>query len=156
MNNHVSEEERLIRINRVATLIEQGISIRECAKYLSENEFKISSATVKDYIDRLEQINKVKYNNIMNILNEHKPLTISNDEVRKRIKNVVLALKAGYTIEEIAQSLNSTPFIIYRDFRKRLSYLTEEELKELDITNEDIEEINKSMTERSLNNLKRR
>lgn len=154
MNGHVTDEERLIRIKRVLELISSGMSYRECAKYLSENEFKISHVTVKDYVDRAEELGYELYNDSRKVVENNTPKTIEDEEVQKRIKKVYELLKENYTIEQIAKALESTPMIIYRDF-KRIQTLNDEQLKDLNIEKEVIEDIKKNMKENSLNNLKK-
>lgn len=153
MNGHVTDEERLIRIKRVLELISSGMSYRECAKYLSENEFKISHVTVKDYVDRAEELGYELYNDSRKVVENNTPKTIEDEEVQKRIKKVYELLKENYTIEQIAKALESTPMIIYRDF-KRIQTLNDEQLKKLNIKKEVIEDIKNNMKENSLNNLK--
>jgi len=153
MNNHVTDEERLERIKRVVELVGSGMSYRECAEYLSANEFKISYVTVKDYIQRATRYKFDGYQKCLEVIKTNTPKTIKDEEVIKRIKHVYELLKLGYTIEEIAKASDSTTMIVYHDFI-RLQSLPQEQLDELNITQQDIEEIKNSMTEKSLNNLK--
>ena len=153
MSNHVTDEERSRRIDVVYECIKKGMSTRECAKFLTENYFKISNATVKDYIDRMKYKDLKKYEELKNIINSHKPKTVSDEEVRKRVKNVIVLLSAGYTFNEVAKMLKETKDTVYRDFEKRLNYLTDEELRNLDIDKEQIEIIKESLKERSMENL---
>lgn len=155
MNNHITDEERLKRINMVYECIKDGMSTRECANHLTEKGISISNVTVKDYIERMKRIDLTKYNELQEIMKEHTPKTLeNNEEVRTRVKNVVVNLKAGYTFEEIAELLGESKWTIYRDFRNRLNTLTEDELRDLDITKEDIVDIEIGLEDRSLSNLK--
>ena len=155
MDNRITEEERLERINLVYECIKNGMSTRECAKFLSDKGISISNVTVKDYIERMKKIDENKYNEMQEIIKDHTPKTISNDEdVRRRVKNVVVALKAGYTFKEIADNLGESEWTIYRDFRNRLNMLTEDELLDLDISKEDIASIEVELEDRSYSNLK--
>ncbi len=155
MNNHITDEERLERINMVYECIKDGMSTRECANYLTEKGISISNVTVKDYIERMKRIDLTKYNELQEIMKEHTPKTLeNNEEVRTRVKNVVVNLKADYTFEEIAELLGESKWTIYRDFRDRLNTLTEDELRDLDITKEDIVDIEIRLEDRSLSNLK--
>ena len=156
MSNHVSDEERYKRINLVYECIKEGMSTRECAEFLTLMGCPISNVTVKDYIDRMMSVNMEKYKEMKQIMESHKPQTIQSEEVRTRVKNVVVALNAGYTFEEIAKTLGESIFTVYRDYTKRISYLTDEELGNLDITKEMLENINNSLKEKSMENLKRR
>lgn len=154
MNNHITDEERFKRINDVAELMLSGMSIRECASYLTENKYKISYVTVSDYIDRLKYVDKNKYNKIQEMLNSrNSQLNHKSEEVRKRVKNVILLIKNGCTIEQIAEQLNETPFTIYRDIRNRLVTLTNDDLEMLDIT---LDDINNILKQNSLDNLKKK
>ena len=155
MNNHVTEDERRKRIDIVYECIMDGMSTRECANYLTENYFKISNATVKDYIERMEKIDKNKFEEMMQIMKEHTPKSVKdNEEIRKRVRNVVVMLQAGYNFEEISNMLHETYFTVYRDFTTRLNLLTNQELEALGITKEVIEQIKQDLTNRSISNLK--
>ena len=155
MNNHITDEERLERINMVYECIKSGMSTRECANYLNEKGISISNVTVKDYIERMKKIDSDKYNELQEIMKEHTPKTLeNNEEVRTRVKNVVVNLKAGYTFEETAELLGESKWTVYRDFTNRLNTLTDDELKALDIHKKDIKNIKASLEDRSLSNLK--
>lgn len=156
MTNHVTDEERLKRILLVYKYIVDGMSTRECARLLTENGISISNATVKDYIERMSKIDRKKYNEMLAIMNKNKPKSVKDADVKTRVKNVVIALDAGYTFDEIAKQLGESTYTVYRDFRTRLNLLSEDELKDLDITEESIKRIDESLKERSMSNLKRR
>ena len=45
-------------VKRVLELVGSGMSYRECAKYLTENEFKISKAAISEVLNTMENIRK--------------------------------------------------------------------------------------------------
>lgn len=150
------EEERIKRIYDVYECIIKGMSTRECADYISNSQdyyYTISNATVKDYIDRMSKIDGDKYNEMEDIIEEHTPKTVTDEEVRKRIKNVVINLAAGYNYQETADLLGISHGTAYRDYTRRLNELTREELNGLGITDEVLDQINTMISERSINNL---
>ena len=153
MSNHVSYEERYRRIMLVYDCIKEGMSTRECANYLTSIGVKISNATVKDYIDRMYFYNQEKYQEMLEIMTNHKPKTVDSEEVRTRIKNVVVALNAGYTFKEIATALGVSEFTVYRDYKNRIDMLSKEELKELGISDDLISNIDIRLNQNSINNL---
>lgn len=120
--NLKDEEERNRRVIEVAEYVKKTrASTRMTAKYFTENRFNISSATVNDYLrNRLLKLNPVLYSEINEIIKENTPKTVETVEVRKRIYSAVSLLFQDYTIEEIAEALNSTVDIIYTDLKIRL------------------------------------
>lgn len=116
MNYHVTDEERIIRIKRVLELISLGMSFRECANYLSENEFQISHVTVRDYVNRAIELGFDLSEDCIEVIKNNTPKTIEDIKVKQRAKLGFKLLKNGYTIEEVAKALKSTPMIVYRDF----------------------------------------
>ena len=155
MNNHVTDEERIIRIKRVLELISSGMSFRECANYLTENEFSISHVTVRDYVNRAIELGFDLSEESAEVIKNNTPKTIEDAKVKQRAKVGFKLLKEGYTIEEVAKALKSTPMIVYRDFI-RFQTLDENTLKEMGITREAIEEVKNNMTKNSLDNLRNR
>jgi len=154
MNYHVTEEERDKRIKRVLELIKTGMSLRQCAEYLTKNEFPISYVTVADYVKRAEKLNTPNAKEAIHIIQSHQPLTIDNIQVQERIKQVYELLKEGFTFDEVASKLNTTPMIVYRDFTSRIDKLTKEQLKELDIDLEEVARIKANFKLNSISNLK--
>ena len=152
MSNHVTDEERLRRMQRVyECVVEKNMSTRECANYLTKNEFSISNATVSDYIKRMAKLDPSKHQEERKIMSDNKVKTIkNNEEVRTRVKDVIVYLSAGYTFKEIADMLHQTEFTVYRDFSTRINLLTKEELKSLDITEETIKQIQQTLKEHSI------
>lgn len=153
----INDEERLHRVMRVADLAESGMSVRNISKYLTENEFKISVDTILKYITRIKDIDINRYNKIKAIQESNKPKTVRNSvDVQKRVKRVVELLVHGCTIDEIAIELDEKPLTIYRDIRKRVNYLTPNEMKKLGFGLEELEIIDKTLEKHSRDNLKRK
>lgn len=154
MSNHVTEEEREKRINRVIELIKSGMSLRQCAIYLTENEFPISYVTVSDYVKRGLAMNKEGSQEAVSVIDKHKEPTIEDETVQKRVKQVYELLKEGFTFEEIANNLKESPYVIYRDFTNRIKKLTEQQMQDLNIDINQIKIIEKNLENNSFNNLK--
>lgn len=152
----MTEQERIRRIYRVACLAGEGMSTREISKFLSENEFSISNATVADYINRLQKINPAMYETIKPIIDKNKPKTIKNsEEVQERVKKVIEYLLKGLTIDEVAIIMNEKPLTIYRDLRRRVQTLSTDEMEKLGFGEVEIEIINQFMSEHSKENLRK-
>lgn len=154
MGNHVTDEEREKRIERVLELVKSGMTLRQCAEYLTKNEFPISYVTVSDYVKRGMKQNKPDASEAVEILKVHQPLTVENENVRKRIKQVYELLKSGFTFEEIARNLKTTPMIVYRDFTSRIEKLSDTQMQELGIDINEINRIKSNFKVNSMNNLK--
>ena len=155
MSNHATQDEKSIMMDMTYDyIVNKGMSIRKCAEEISKDYKKVSYVTISNYLKEIKKINGMKGEEIDNILSSHKPKTISNEEVRKRVRTVVVSLKAGYSFEEISTMLHESLFTVYRDFTTRLNLLTEEELELLDITKEDIEKIKQELDYRRKSNLR--
>ena len=155
MNGHVTDDEREKRIKRVLELTSDGNSYRECAEIMKAEGFKISHVTVKDYVERGKMVDNSMYLKSRKVIENNKPKSVNDEDVLQRIKQVYELLKAGFTFEEIAKKLDSTPFVVYRDFKKRISLLTAEQIKELNIEEESIKEIEENLKNNSINNIKK-
>lgn len=129
MASNFSDEEREERIIIVGEFFINNptVSIREATAYFNTNLFKISIATVHDYLNRYKIIVNNKRDEIEEHMNNNKPLTVENAEVRKRVSLVSnMYLYEGYTVEQISEILNKSFFTIYRDLTKRLKIVDEE------------------------------
>ena len=155
MSNHVTDEERIKRMQMVyECVVEKKMSTRECAKYMTDNGYSISNATVSDYIKRMANLDSLKYQEERKIMNNNKEKTVNNSEdVRTRVKEVAVRLIGGYTYKEVAEMLNISEFTVIRDFNVRLNLLTKEEKEILEITDEKIRQVKESQKERSIENL---
>ena len=157
MSNHLTEEEKE-ELDEIIydCIVNKKMSIRQCAEYITNTKRKISHVTISSHLDSIKKNNGLRREKIDEVLSSHKPKTVKdNEEIRKRVRNVVVALQAGYNFEEIANMLNESFYTVYRDFTTRLNLLTSEELETLGITNEAIEQIKIDLQNRSLSNLKK-
>lgn len=119
------EEERNRRIELVGSyIIETGSSIRDTVEFFNENFFKISIPTVIDYrnlyLKRHPQCKAV----MQEIINQNKPETIENEEVKNRVLKIAELIRNGFTISEIQNVLNTSYWTVYRDI-ERLKKLDE-------------------------------
>jgi len=154
MGNHVTDEERERRIERVIELVKSGMTLRQCADYLTKNEFPITYVTVGDYVKRGMKLNKTDAKEASEIIGKHQGSFVENETVRNRIKQVYELLKEGFTIEEVAKTLNTTPMIVYRDFTDRIEKLSEKQLEELGIDLDEVAKIKANFRVNSINNLR--
>lgn len=124
--NVFDEEERNRRIKLVGQYFidNPNTSTREAADYFSKNYFKISNATIHDYLQRYKKLmeNSPELTEaIDNTLENNKPDTIDNLEIRKRVILVCKMYLQDYkTVEQIADELGESYWTIYRDLTTRL------------------------------------
>lgn len=117
-------EERIILVGDY--FMETGASTRQIAEYFSNNFFKISNATVCDYIKKYKKLKNLD-REIEKKIKENSPETISDKNVAKRVlKFAQLYLKDNKTIEEIADETKTEYWTVYRDLTDRLKQLDSE------------------------------
>lgn len=144
-----NEDERLRRIIMVGKYVaETGSSTRKTAKYFTENYFPISNYTVLDYCNRYKKLEPALKDKIVSSMKENKPISVEDESVKQRIKQVVKLLKEGFTLEEIANSLHTSYWTIYRDISSRIDKLVGTE-----ITLEELKEVKNILSLHSSNNL---
>ena len=97
-------------------------STRKAAEYFSKYQFKISNATVSDYITRFAKLKSAQINKIKeDIINLSKQEVKDTTTLTRVIKAGEL-FTSGYSIEAIADTLNEDVYTIYRDIYNRLEY----------------------------------
>lgn len=115
-----TDEERIEKIIQVANyIIETKTSTRKAAK-----QFNISNATVSDWMNGLlKKIDIKKYLDVQQILNKNTPKTITDEEVKNRVLMAAYLIIQGFTVEEIAKSMEVTINVINEDLQTRLPKL---------------------------------
>lgn len=139
-------EERERRIKLVGKYVaETGASTRKTAEYFTQNYFPISNNTVSKYIEifKTAYSNEQEQKNISDTIKNNKPQSVEFEEVKKRVKKVADLVLEGFTIEEIAKSMNEDYWVIYRDIHNRLPKIDPETYVE----------IKSILEERSIDNL---
>ena len=127
--NDYEELER--RVKLVGDYVKKtGFSTRKTAKYFTENYFQISNATVSDYLKRYAMMGENKQI-IEQITSKNTPKSIEDDGIKTRVLQVYNSIKEGYTIEEIAEFLNTDYWTVYYDVVKRLKRLDEDKYYEI-------------------------
>jgi DNA-binding CsgD family transcriptional regulator len=123
-------EERVIKTIEIADyIIENNSSTRKAAEY-----FKISNATVSFLMNSLlKNIDAEKYSMVKNILHNNTPKTVDNDFIRNRVIKVAVLIKEGFTVEEIAKSMNTTINVINEDLQTRLPRISRELYNEIKV-----------------------
>lgn len=145
--NLKDEEERNRRIILVGEFIinNPSMSTRKIAKYFSDNYFKISNATVHDYLVRYRKMVLENKDKIDKIMYENKGKGISDAGTVSRVKEVTKKfIEEDKTMEQIAEELNINFWTVYRDLKVRLQLLDKE-------TYEMVEKIIHSRMEENLN-----
>ena len=125
-----TDEERAIKTIEIADyIIDNNSSTRKAAEH-----FEISNATVSYLMNALlKKINPTKYLLVQNILRMNTPKTIHNDVIKNRVIKVANLIKEGFTVEEIARSMNITVNVINEDLQTRLPRVSKELYKEVKI-----------------------
>ena len=141
------ERDRRIEIVGELFLSDEEYSTREISKIISSNEsygFKISNATVSDYIQRYKDKHPDKKEEIDSLIEAKRPKSLKDVSVQKRVLKATDLLIKGDSIETIANKLNESVWTIYRDINTRLKqldislYLNAKEVLELHSRNHNI------------------
>lgn len=120
------ERERRVKIVGELFLSEEEYSTREIARIISSNEsygFKISNATVSDYIQRYREKHPERAEEIDSLIEAKRAKSLKDVSVQKRVLKAADLLVIGFSIDSIAKKLNETPWTIYRDVNTRLKQL---------------------------------
>ena len=117
-----TEEERAQKTLEIADyIIENNSSTRKAAKH-----FNISNATVSDWMNFvLMKLDSKKFLKVVEILKGNRPKTVNDDEVKQRVFDAARLIKEGFTVEEIAKSMNVTINVINEDLQTRLPRMDE-------------------------------
>lgn len=62
------------------------MTLRECAEYLTKNEFPISYVTFGDYVKRGKKLNKSSVKEAINTIEKRQGSNVENENVRNRVK----------------------------------------------------------------------
>ena len=111
-------------INIAEHFIDSDFSLRVFAQEYCE----FSYWTLRDkFLHVLPFIEKSLYEQVVNCLQERKAKNIKEDALARlrTLSSIDLLLKKDFTVAQIAQELNTTPMIIYRDLTKRAMSLDE-------------------------------
>ena len=151
MASNFTDDERKERIILVGEyfLSHPDSSTRKIAEYFSsiENGFKISNATVCQYINIYkDMVSSDKSIIIDRNVNSNRPESVESETVRNRVMFFVsLMLDHDMTIQDISECTGVSYWIVYRDLADRLSKI------DIDLYNK----VSILMNERKLENLKR-
>ena len=113
------ENERIKLINAVGKyyLYCDGIpSCRKCVEYLKKGGNSISTATVKDYLDRFMKMNPATAPIIYDIICGNKPKTIDDESVKNRVIIVSNMIVRVFNIDDIVFKNGYTINIVYDDY----------------------------------------
>ena len=125
-----TDEERVEKTIAIADyIIQNNSSTRKSAEH-----FGISNATVSYLMNSLlKKINSSKYLQVQKILRSNVPKTVKNQDVRNRVIKVANLIKEGFTVEEIARSMNTTINVINEDLQTRLPRISQNLYNEIKI-----------------------
>ena len=126
MKEYITEDERELRIVLVGKYIAKtGASTRQTAEHFSNNYFEISNFTVSEYCKKYMKKNKEDSESLKNIIQNNKPISIDNEEIKNRVLLVAKYVKEGFLLEEIAEQLKISFWEAYRDIHNRLKSIDE-------------------------------
>ena len=93
VNSDIERERRIDFVGRL--FLKSGASTRRLAKAISTSEhgFKISNATVADYINRYREDHPEKQEQIDSLIDANKGSLLKNEDVVNRVKTVVKLIK---------------------------------------------------------------
>jgi transposase len=121
-----NDKERKRRIILVGSYALGGASIREIQKILEKQKIKISTCTISNYLKEYKKLFPSKSEEIEEIKQEHLKANLTNEKVQERVKRVTeLYLIEGKSVEDIANELKLSYYVIYRDLVNRLPKLDE-------------------------------
>lgn len=119
---HDDHEERNRRVEKVGNeFLNTGYSTRRLAKLLSQNDFKISNATVSDYLQRYKTVHPDKADQIDSLIEANKGSSLKNIDVINRVYKVSELILNNHSFEEIAELFDETYWTIYYDSNIRLA-----------------------------------
>ena len=141
-----SDEERDRRIDLIGEYRElTGESIRNIAKHFSSTQFKISNATVSDYLERYKKKYPDKKDIIERQASENIPNTVKDPQIKIRVLKIANLIIYGCSIEEVTEKTKIPYWVVYRDIKNRLPMID----KKMS------DEINRLLQKRSMENLKK-
>lgn len=121
MARNFTENEREERIKLIGDFTyETMASTRETAEFFSKNFFKISHVTVHTYLKKYIKYFPDKASKIIEVINNNKPSTIDDENVKIRVLKNAKYLLEGYPIEQIAAITGCNYWTVYRDVTTRL------------------------------------
>lgn len=106
--------------------LETGYSTRTLSRIISSDEridFKISNATVSKYINDYRDKHTEKAEQIDCLIEANKGATVDNPKDVERIYQVVKYILDDYSIQDIADKLKESYWVIYYDINIRLKKL---------------------------------
>ena len=140
-----SDEERDRRIDLVGEYrVHTGESTRNIAKYFSFTQFKISNATVSDYLERYKKRHPENKAIIDAQTLENIPNTVKDPQIKIRVLKIANLILYGCTLEEVSEKTKIPYWVVYRDIKNRLPMID----KKMS------DEINELLKKRSMENLK--
>ena len=115
----------------------------------TDNYFRISHVTVKDYCSRVINQNTEIGKELEKIIEENTEKGINDDEVIKRIVNVSnIYASTDFTISEIAENLGLSFWTVYRDITSRIKKIN------IDLPEGLLEKIDEKLESDKISNLK--
>lgn len=146
------EKERQRRIILVGTFfLQTGKSTREIADYFTNNQdinqcFSISYVTVWEYIQKYKELYPNQKDAIDAAIKANTEDTIDDEKVQERMTKAAILHSEGFTIEQIAETLEENYWTIYRDLNNRFKAFDEEIY---------VKEIKPGLEDNSMGNLKK-
>lgn len=134
----------------IANMYLSGSSLREIAGCYDKSHITIRN----DLVNRLSDYNPKLYNEVRNAMEERLPDSLKKETVQNRVLRVIsLYIEENLTVSQIAENIESTEFIVYRDLTIRAKNInkfvpgifSEDDIKKIDETleNHKISNLNK-------------
>lgn len=117
------ERERRVLLVGEYFINNPDVSTRKAALYFSENFFKISNATIHDYLNRFKKKVSTDSSVIDKIMEQNKPESIKDEHVQKRVLEHARLFLNNMTVEEISSLTGNSFWTVYRDLHNRLKNL---------------------------------
>ena len=121
----LTEEERNERVLLVGEYYTstKDASVRSTAKHFSDMGISMSYVTVQDYIQRYKKMYPNKSGLVQEVIDSRKPLTIEDEEIKKRVIMEANLVIGGYTVSAISDMFDVDYWTVVRDLAKRLPLL---------------------------------
>lgn len=145
MSSYDDEKELVLR--QAQMYLGGGKSLREIAKETGQSHVTVR----RNLLVKLKEYNLALALEAEEKLDSNKEKTVNDEEISKRVLAAYdLLVNKNMAINEIAESLGSTEFTIYRDLKKRLPMILKISPKL--VTQEMVDNVEKTLAQHSIDN----
>lgn len=144
----MTEEQQKHYLVGIANLYLSGLSLRDIAKFNDKSHVSIR----RDLTVILRRYDITLWQTVTDAMEDRQPDSLKKESVKNRVIEVIkLYLKKDKTVVQIAEELNSTEFVIYRDLVLRAPQINDYENGA--VSKEDLIAIKQILTEHKEANL---